>query len=187
MRKTEVQPSGALYPVPVVLVSCLDREADRANVITVAWCGIVASVPPIISVSIRPSRYSYKLISQEREFVVNIPSSIMLDRVDLCGTISGRDADKVSRCNFTMVNASKISCPMIMECSANLECRLNDIVKLGSHDMFVAEVVAAHFDEGILSADGKIDFKKAKPIVLNHGEYWDLGKMIGSYGFSSKL
>lgn len=186
MPKTEVQPSGALYPVPVVLVSCLDREANRANIITVAWCGVAASVPPTISISIRPSRHSHKLIAQEREFVVNIPSSTMLDAVDLCGTVSGKDLDKASRCNFTMVNSSKISCPMVMECPANLECRLKDIVTLGSHDMFIAEVVATHFDEGILTTDGKIDFKKAKPFVLNHGEYWDLGRMIGSYGFSSK-
>ncbi len=186
MPKKEVQPSGAIYPVPVVLVSSLDRDANRGNIITLAWCGIVSSLPPTISVSIRPSRYSHKLITAEREFVINIPAKDILRKVDLCGMVSGSDSDKADRCGFTMINASRISSPMIKDCPVNLECRVKDIIKLGSHDMFIAEVVAVHYDSEILDNAGKIDFKKAKPFVLNHGEYWDLGKMIGNYGFSSE-
>lgn len=186
MRKLEFPPIEALYPVPVVLVSTLDREAGRANVITIAWCGIAASNPPLISVSIRPSRYSHKLITAEREFVVNIPSKDILREADLCGLLSGKDTDKFKRCNFTPIKSSKISSPMIKECPVNIECKLKDVFKLGSHDMFIGEVVAVHKDEAVLRSDGKIDYSKAKPFVFNQGEYWDLGLAIGYYGCSSK-
>jgi flavin reductase (DIM6/NTAB) family NADH-FMN oxidoreductase RutF len=186
MRKLEASPGEALYPVPVVLVSVLDREAGRANIITIAWCGIVASNPPQISISIRPSRHSHKLITVEREFVVNIPSKDILKETDLCGTISGKDTDKFKLCGFTPVKSSKIFSPMIKECPVNIECKLKDVIKLGSHDMFIGEVVAVHKDETISCADGKIDYGKAKPFVFNQGEYRDLGRKLGYYGFSSK-
>lgn len=186
MPKSEVPPREVLYPVPVVLVSCLDREFGRANVITIAWCGIVASNPPLISVSIRPSRHSHKLIMAEREFVINIPSRDILKETDLCGALSGKDTDKMKRCGFTPVQASKISSPMIKECPVNIECRLKDVLKLGSHDMFIGEVVAAHIDDAILGKDGKMDYGKARPFVFNQGEYWGLSKRIGYYGCSSK-
>lgn len=186
MRKLEAPPSEALYPVPVVLVSMLDRKAGRANVVTIAWCGIVASNPPQISVSIRPSRHSHKLITTEREFVVNIPSKEILKETDLCGLISGRDTDKFKHCGFTPVKSSKISSPMIKECPVNIECTLKDVLKLGSHDMFIGEVLAVHKDESVLLPDGKIDYDKAKPFVFNQGEYWDIGSKIGYYGYSSK-
>ena len=186
MPKLEVPPSEALYPVPVVLVSCLDREAGRANIITIAWCGIVASNPPLVSISIRPSRHSHKLITREREFVVNIPHSKLLPETDFCGIHSGSQVDKFKHCKFTAVQASKIGAPMIGECPVNIECRLNSVLKLGSHDMFIAEVVSVHTDSNILNAGGVIDYGRAEPFVFNRGEYWDLGKKIGSYGRSSK-
>ncbi|MBU0605563.1 MAG: flavin reductase family protein [Candidatus Omnitrophica bacterium] len=186
MRKLEVPASEALYPVPVVLVSALDREALRANIITIAWCGVVASKPPLISLSIRPSRHSHKLIIAEREFVINIPAKESVREADLCGTLSGRDIDKFKQCGFTPIKSSKISAPLIKECPVNIECRLKDVVKLGSHDMFIGEVLVVHVDEAILGDDGKIDYAKAKPFVYNQGEYRECGSRIGHYGFSSK-
>ncbi len=186
MLKVEIPPNEALYPVPVVLVSCFDRFTGRPNAITIAWCGIAASNPPSIYVSIRPSRHSHKLIGLEREFVVNIPQKNILKEVDLCGILSGRDTDKFKICNFTAVQSSRISVPMIGECPVNIECRLKDVIKLGSHDMFIADVVTVHRDGCISNPDGSIDFKKADPIVYNRGEYWSLDKKIGYYGYSSK-
>ena len=186
MPKLEVPASEALYPVPVVLVSVRDRAAERANIITIAWCGVVASKPPLISISIRPSRHSHKLIIAERDFAINIPAKKSLREVDLCGILSGRDIDKFKRCGFTPIKSSKISAPHIKECPVNIECVLKDVVKLGSHDMFIGEVVCAHIDEFILGDDGKIDYAKAMPFVYNQGEYRECGSQIGHYGFSSK-
>ena len=186
MRKLEIPASEALYPVPVVLVSARDREALRANIITIAWCGVVASKPPLISISIRPSRYSHKLIITEREFVINIPAKESVREADICGTLSGRDVDKFKQCGFTPIKSSKISAPLIKECPVNIECKLKDVVKLGSHDMFIGEVLVVHVDDSILGDDGKIDYAKAKPFVYNQGEYRECGSRIGHYGFSSK-
>jgi len=186
MSKLEFPPSEALYPVPVVLVSCLDRNAGRGNVITIAWCGIVASTPPLVYVSIRPSRHSHTLISKEREFVVNVPRTGMLRETDLCGICSGSRVDKFKYCDFTAIPASKVAAPMIKECPVNIECKLTKVLELGSHDMFIAEVVSVHADSDIATSKGTIDYAKARPVVFNKGEYWDLGKKIGYYGFSSK-
>ncbi|MCM8790276.1 MAG: flavin reductase family protein [Candidatus Omnitrophica bacterium] len=186
MSKRNIPPSEALYPLPVVLVSCLDRSNDKACAITIAWCGVIASKPPQIYVSIRPSRYSHKIIESEREFVVNIPSKDIMSQVDFCGTHSGRNTDKFKECSFKAIPSSKIASPMISECPVNIECRLKDILRLGSHDAFIGEVVAVHTDEKIIDEKGKIDYEKAKPFVYNQGEYWDLGKKIGYYGCSCR-
>lgn len=186
MPKRWLPPREGLYPVPVALVSCLDRDNRRANAITIAWCGIVSSEPPQISVSIRPSRYSHQLILREKQFVVNIPSADLLREVDLCGILSGRDTDKLSECSLTTANSSKIDAPMIVQCPVNIECVLKHELKLGSHDAFIGEVVAVHVDGDLLDSNSRIDYDKANPIVFCAGEYWDIGRMIGSYGFSRK-
>ena len=186
MKKLEMPPSEALYPVPVVLVSSIDKATKKPNIITIAWCGIICSDPPLISISIRPARFSHKLISDTKDFVINVPSSGMVKEVDTCGVRSGRDIDKFKACSFTPVPSSKVSSPMIKECPVNIECELKKVVKLGVHDMFIGEVVAVHTDEGVVGEDGDIDYSKAKPFVFNQGEYWDLGKKIGTYGFSAK-
>jgi len=185
MAKRELPPSEALYPVPVVLVSCKDTE-KAGNIITIAWCGIVCSSPPLISVSIRPSRHSHKLISQSGDFVVNIPSTKIARQADICGTHSGKATDKFKLCSFTAIPSSRVSSPMIEECPVNIECKLKSTIKLGAHDMFIGEVVAVHADESVTAKGGGIDFKKADPFVFNQGEYWDLGKRIGHYGFSKE-
>jgi flavin reductase (DIM6/NTAB) family NADH-FMN oxidoreductase RutF len=186
MLKHELPPSEALYPVPVVLVSCRDKETGKPNIITLAWCGVACSKPPMLSISIRPSRYSYRLITKARDFVVNIPSAGMLKNVDMCGILSGTKTDKFAACSLTTAKPSKVSSPLIAECPVNIECVLKDVIKLGAHDMFLGEVVAVHADDGVLGHGERIDFDKAAPFVYTHGEYREVGKKIGYYGFSSK-
>lgn len=185
MSKIKLSPSEGLYPVPVVLVSCLDKDTKNSNIITIAWCGVVCSVPPLLSISIRPSRYSHKIITQTGDFVINIPTSDIIKEADMCGVRSGRDMDKFKECAFTKIPSSKISSPIIKECPVNIECKLKSVTQLGTHDMFIGEVVAIHADENIV-AGGRIDFKKAKPFVYNQGEYWNLGEQIGHYGYSAR-
>lgn len=175
-----------LYPVPVVLVSCVDAKNGKANIITIAWCGIICSEPPLISISIRPSRHSHKLISQARNFVVNIPSRALVKQVDICGVTSGKDTDKFRELSLTPVPSKKINSPMIGQCPVNIECRLKDVIKLGSHDMFIGEVVCVHADDSLMSPDGSIDYARAEPFTYNQGEYRDIGDKIGYYGFSRK-
>ena len=184
MPKLELSPSEALYPVPVVLVSC--GTQDLANIITIAWCGVVCSEPPILTISIRPSRYSNKIIKETGDFVINIPTQNLLKETDICGTVSGHDKDKFDICGFTKSEPSIARAPMIKECPANIECKVNKILSLGTHDMFMGEVVKVHRDTSILNKEGNIDYSKATPIVYNQGEYWSLGKRIGRYGFSTE-
>ncbi len=166
------------------MVSC--GSGEKANIITIAWCGVVCSKPPLLSVSIRPSRHSNKLIKEANDFVINIPTEELIKSVDLCGITSGKDKDKFGLCNFTKIPSKKITSVMIKECPVNIECKLNSVTKLGAHDMFIGEVVAVHIDKKIIGPDGRIDYKKAKPFVYNQGEYWSLGEKISSYGFSGK-
>ncbi len=184
MPKLELSPSEALYPVPVVLVSCGSR--DRANIITIAWCGVACSKPPIVSISIRPSRYSNGIIRETCDFVINIPSRKLLKETDICGTVSGRDKDKFGLCGFTKSDPSIVKSPMIKECPTNIECKVTQILSLGTHDMFLGEVVKVHHETSILGKEGKANYFKAAPIVYNQGEYWSLGKRIGRYGFSAE-
>lgn len=184
MPKIELPPSEALYPVPVVLVSSGDK--DRANIITIAWCGIVCSGPPLLSISIRPSRHSYKMIRDKGDFVINIPSEELLEKIDFCGMISGSSTDKFKAAGFTKIASSKVTAPIIEECPVNIECKVIKSINLGTHDMFIGEIVAVHADEDVLDEGGNINYKKAKPIVYNRGEYWNLGKKVGYYGFSFK-
>jgi flavin reductase (DIM6/NTAB) family NADH-FMN oxidoreductase RutF len=186
MKKLETPPSEALYPVPVVLISCIDKNSGKANIITIAWCGIICSNPPLVSISIRPSRHSHKLIKETGDFVINIPTAQMVRKVDLCGIRSGKDIDKFRACSFSALPSSLVSSPMIKECPVNIECKLKSITSLGVHDMFIGEVVSVHTDENVIGENGDVDYSKAMPLVFNQGEYWDLGKRIGSYGFSSE-
>ena len=186
MPKLELPPSEALYPVPVVLVSCLDKKNNKANIITLAWCGVVCSKPPMLGVSIRPGRYSYKLIKDTGDFVVNIPSVDLLRQADACGVLSGRDTDKFSDCSFGKIPSKKISSPMIENCPVNIECRLKNVISLGTHDLFLGEVVAVHADSDLMGAGGRIDFNKVSSFVYMQGEYREVGNKIGHYGFSAK-
>jgi flavin reductase (DIM6/NTAB) family NADH-FMN oxidoreductase RutF len=186
MKKSELSPCPALYPVPVALVSSIDKATGKINIITIAWCGNICSDPPMVSISIRPSRLSHSIISQTKDFVINIPTSDMARKVDLCGVKSGRDTDKFKACSLTPAASLKISSPAIKECPVNIECALKSVIKLGTHDMFIGEVLTVRADESIMGENGAIDYAKARPFTYNQGEYWDLGKNIGSHGFSSR-
>ncbi len=185
MAKILTKPDAALFPVPVILVSCADKEG-RPNIITLAWCGMVCSEPPQLSISIRPHRYSYQLIKDTGEFVVNIPSAEIVGQVDQAGVVSGKAVDKFKEFGFTAEAASVVKAPLIKECTVSIECKVKQSYLLGTHEVFIGEIVAVHIDESIVGADGKIDYKKANPFTYCHGEYWTLDKKIGSYGYSKK-
>ena len=173
-----------LYPNPVVMVSCSNGKTD--NIITLAWVGTVCSNPPMISISIRPSRYSHEIITASKELVINIPDAKMTEACDFCGTHSGRDIDKFKALNLTKEKGFTVNTPLIKECPVNIECKVSKVINLGTHDMFIGEVVAVHADDALLDRNGRIDYAKARPFVFNGGEYWSLGSKIGSYGYSQK-
>ncbi|BCV25940.1 flavin reductase family protein [Gelria sp. Kuro-4] len=169
--KKQLTPQTLLYPVPVVLVSC-GGLAGPKNIVTLAWAGVVNSTPPMVGIGVRPSRYSHELISQTGEFVVNIPRADQLKAVEVCGSTSGRTSDKFAATGLTAVPAQKVKAPLIAECPVNLECRVQQVVKLPSHDLFLAEIVAVHADETVLDARGRIDPAKARPLAYCNGQYW---------------
>jgi flavin reductase (DIM6/NTAB) family NADH-FMN oxidoreductase RutF len=181
--KVSKGPTTLLFPCPVALITCRDDEG-RDDIITLAWVGVACSDPPTIGIGIRTSRYSRELIEQSGEFVVNIPTEDQLARTDFCGMISGRDADKWDVTGFTRESARKVRAPMIRECPVNLECVVKESVELGSHRLYLGEVVDTHIDEDVLNAERRIDYAKVAPIVYNAREYWSLGRRIGTYGFA---
>ncbi len=183
--KIQKKPYTALFPCPVVLVTCVDSEG-KPNIITLAWAGTVCSEPPTVGLGIRPSRYSHKLINESKEFVVNIPTVKIIKETDYCGVTSGKDVDKFAETKLTPEQADIVKAPLIRECPVNMECKLKDVIPLGAHDLFLGEIVQVHIDQNILDAKGNIDFTKADPFVYNVGEYWSIHKKIGTYGFSKQ-
>lgn len=182
--KLKKNPWPALFPCPVILVTCTDSKG-KSNIITLAWTGIACSDPPTISVSIRPHRYSSKIIEESGEFVVNIPTIEILKETDFCGIVSGKEMDKFAETQLTKEPAEKVKPPLIKECPINIECSLKKKIPLGVHDMFLGEIIRVHIEQKILNKDGKIDFTKISPVAYNQGEYWSLDKKIGSHGFSA--
>ena len=172
-----------LYPVPAVMVSCADREG-RTDIITVAWTGTVCSSPPMVSISIRPERFSYHMIRETGEFVVNLTTEKLVRAADLCGVKSGRDTDKWKLAGLTPEKASQVAAPLIAESPVNIECRVTEVLPLGSHHMFLGEVAAVQVDASLLDESGRLDLQKAAPAVYSHGEYYGLGKLIGTFGYS---
>lgn len=183
--KIKKNPWTALFPCPVVLVTCVDFTG-KPNIITLAWAGTVCSEPPMIALGIRPSRYSHKLIEASKEFVVNIPSTKILKESDYCGVTSGKKVDKFSKTKLTQEKATKVKAPLIRECPVNMECILKDMLPLGAHDVFFGEIVQVHVDEEALDENGNIDFAKADPFTYNQGEYWSIHKKIGTHGCSKQ-
>lgn len=174
-----------LYPVPAVMVSCA-RPSERPNIITVAWTGTVCSNPAMVSISVRPQRYSYNIIRETGEFVINLTTEKLVRATDYCGVRSGRDVDKFREMNLTAGKADKVAAPLIEESPVNIECRVKDVMELGTHHMFLAEVVAVDIDDRYLDASGKFNLNKAGLIVYSHGEYLGLGEKLGSFGYSVK-
>lgn len=183
LRKKHVWKPGALLsPVPPAMVSC--GTMDKPNVLTVAWTGIVNSHPPMTYISLRPERYSYGIIKKSGEFVINLATEELVFAADYCGVKSGRDVDKFAQMKLDPYEASQVSAPMIAESPISIECRVKEIIPLGSHDMFLSEIVAVNVDDSAFNDAGKIDFIKCGLIAYAHGEYFRLGKRLGSFGFS---
>ncbi len=174
--------SALLGPVPPVLVSCGSAEAP--NLFTVAWAGTVCTQPPRLAISVRPSRHSYGLIKRSGEFVVNLPTEALARAVDWCGVKSGRDVNKFSAMRLTAAPASAVGCPLLAQSPVNLECRVFQVLPLGSHDLFLADVVAVDVDEALLDAEGKLHLERAGLLAYAHGGYYALGRQLGTFGWS---
>ena len=176
--------STQLAPVPAVLVGTGGGNfAD--NLITVAWVGIVCSAPPMLSISVRPERFSYQPLVETGEFTVNVPLASQAEIVEWCGVVSGREHDKFAEKKLTAVRGSKIAAPLVEECPLNLECKVKEIIKLGSHDLFLAEIVAVQVSEEYLTGTGRLDLEHNGGVLgYAHGHYFQLGKCLGHFGFS---
>lgn len=182
MVKQTWKGSTLLNPEPPVLVSCGSMEA--ANLITIGWTGTICTQPSMVSISVRPERYSYQLIKDSGEFVINLPTRKLVRAVDWCGVKSGRDYDKFAEMKLTPLPASTVSCPILAESPVNLECQVTQVIPLGSHDLFLAKVTAVDVDEALLDEKGKLCLERADLIVYSHGEYFALGKQLGTFGYS---
>jgi flavin reductase (DIM6/NTAB) family NADH-FMN oxidoreductase RutF len=185
MEKEFWKPGNMLYPLPAVMVSC-GRKDEKPNIVTVAWTGTICTNPAMVYISLRPSRYSYDIIEETKEFVINLTTKKLIRAVDYCGVKSGRDVDKFKAMDLTPVMAQKVNCPMILESPVNIECRVEQIIKLGSHDMFTAKVLGVHADPAFMDLKGKFDLNRAEPIIYSHGEYFALGELLGTFGYSVK-
>lgn len=183
MGKIEWKPGNMLYPLPVVMVTVADEEGQD-NIITVAWAGTVCTNPPMVSISVRPERYSYAILRDTKEFVINLTTEKLVRATDYCGVKSGREVDKFKETGLTREKASHVGAPMIQESPVCIECRVREIQELGSHSIFVADVLAVHVDEKYMDEKGKFDLALSNPIVYSHGEYYGLGKKLGTFGYS---
>lgn len=185
MAKQAWKPGNLLYPAPAVMVSC-GREGAKPNIITIAWCGTICSDPPMLSISIRPERYSYGIIRETNEFVVNLNTEKLAYATDFCGVKSGRDTDKFHQMGLTPFPSKHIKAPGIAESPVNIECRVLQVIPLGSHDMFLAEVVGVSVEDSYLDEGGKFHLNDTGIVAYSHGEYWTLGEQIGKFGYSVK-
>ena len=182
--KTTLKAGNMLNPTPVVMVSC-GYSIDEYNIITIAWTGTLCTDPPLCYISIRPQRYSYNIIKENREFVINLVNDKLSAYADWCGVKSGAKVDKFEATGLTPVRGSKISAPLILESPVNIECKVKEIIPLGSHDMFLSEIVAVDADKSLFnSKTNALELKKANLVSYSHGNYFNLGKLIGKFGFS---
>lgn len=186
MSKKLLKPSTALTPVPAVMVSCCNSAGEN-NIITLAWVGTLCSEPPLIGIGIRKSRFSYEMVKETGEFVVNLPSEGLAWATDFCGINSGRNVDKFGELELTAVPGEKVKAPLIGECPVNIECKVKQVLELGSHDLFIGEVVAVHADDEVLDENGSLCIEQAKLISYAGGKYWGLkDNPLGDAGFSKK-
>jgi flavin reductase (DIM6/NTAB) family NADH-FMN oxidoreductase RutF len=173
-----------LSPVPVVLVSCGGTRGWKPNLITIAWVGSVCTDPPMVSIAVRPERYSHAIIKTTGEFVVNVPSVGQARATDWCGVVSGRDAEKFAGAGLTPAAGLNVGCPIVLECPLNIECRVRNSLKLGSHTLFLAEVTAVQVSAELVDARGRLNLQKAGLMAFAHGHYFALGRHLGHFGFS---
>lgn len=185
MAKQSWKPGNMVYPLPAVMVSVTDGKG-KDNIITVAWVGTVCTNPPMVSISVRPERYSYAMLRDTKEFVINLTTEKLAFATDYCGVRSGRDVDKFKEMKLTKEKADFVQAPMILESPVSIECRVREIHELGSHHMFLADVLAVHADEDYMDEKKKFDLNKSRPLVYSHGEYTGIGKPIGTFGYSVK-
>ncbi|HJB19103.1 MAG TPA: flavin reductase family protein [Candidatus Bariatricus faecipullorum] len=183
MAKQLWKGGNMLYPVPAVMVSLADRE-EKSNIITVAWAGTVCTNPPMLSISVRPERYSYGILKDTGEFVVNLTTEHLARATDFCGVKSGRDVDKFRELGLTEESAEFVRAPLIGESPVNLECRVTKVEELGSHHLFLAEVLAVHADEAYLDENNRFALEKTRPLAYVHGQYYGLGNLLGTFGYS---
>lgn len=185
MAKQLWKPGNMLYPLPVVMVSLADRDG-KPNIITIAWAGTICTNPPMVSISVRSERYSYPILKETGEFVINLTTKELAYATDYCGIKSGRDVDKFREMGLTPLQGEQVKAPLIGESPVNIECRVRQIMPLGSHDMFIADVVAVHADEKYMDENHKFHLEKAEPIVYSHGAYLVCGEQLGTFGYSVK-
>ncbi|MCI5883185.1 MAG: flavin reductase family protein [Eubacterium sp.] len=186
MKKQEWKPGNMLYPVPAVMVSC-GREKEIPNIITVAWTGTICSDPAMLSISVRPERYSYGIIRETKEFVVNLTTKDLARATGWCGVKSGRDVDKFQQMHLTAAKAIHLkSAPIIAESPVNIECKVKEVLELGSHHMFLAEVAGVQISEKYMNETGKFELNDTGLVAYSHGEYFTLGEKIGKFGYSVK-
>jgi flavin reductase (DIM6/NTAB) family NADH-FMN oxidoreductase RutF len=182
MPKTVWKPGTMLYPVPAVLVT--SRYEEKDNIITVSWAGTVCTEPPMLSISLRPERLSYMMIRGSGEFVVNLPVETIARAVDFCGVKSGREVDKFAGCALTRARAHRVSAPLIAECPVSIECRVSRMIELGSHHMFIADVLAVNVDERLIDKKGKLRLEDARLLCYSHGQYFSVFRPLEKFGFS---
>jgi len=182
MAKVTWKSGTFIYPLPAVMVSCGTME--NSNIITVAWTGILNTNPATVYISVRPTRYSHKLIKEQKEFVINLTNKELAKATDWCGVKTGAKVDKFKEMHLHKEKANFVSCPMIKESPVSVECRVKEIKSLGSHDMFIAEVLAINADEKYIDEKGAFDISKCDLIAYSNGHYYTLGKKIGRFGFS---
>lgn len=183
MAKQSWKPGNMLYPVPAVLVSCRDKEG-KDNLLTIAWAGTICSDPAMLSISVRKERHSYKMIKESGVFVVNLTTKDLVKATDYCGVKSGKDEDKFAAMGLSKGEAEKINAPIIMESPVNIECKVQQVLELGSHDMFLAEVVNVQISDEYMDEKGGFHLNDAGLLAYSHGEYYELGAKLGTFGYS---
>lgn len=182
MAKQFWKGSALLAPVPAALVTCGTME--KPNVLTIGWTGICCTRPPMTYISVRPERFSHDIIKESGEFVINLTTSAMVKQTDFCGVKSGRDMNKIEKCNFHLVESHKLNVPLIEECPVSLECRVVEVKPLGSHTMFLAEIIGVDVDEKFIDSKGKLNLQQCGLMAYAHGEYFALGRKLGDFGYS---
>ena len=185
MAKEIWKPGNMLYPLPVVMASMEDFNG-KYNIITIAWAGTGCTNPPMVSISVRPERYSFPILQERGEFVINLTTKKLAYAADYCGVKSGREVDKFKELGLTPVTAETVKAPMIKESPVNIECRVSQVIPLGSHHMFLAEIKAVHADDRYMDEKRKFHLEYAEPIVYSHGTYFICGEQIGTFGYSVK-
>ena len=185
MGKQHWKAGNMLNPVPAVMVSVTDKEG-KSNIITVAWAGTVCTNPPMVSISVRPSRFSYQILEETGEFVINLTNESLVKACDYCGVVSGRDVDKFAKTGLTPIPMEHVHAMGIDESPVNMECKITEKRELGSHTMFIAEVVGVTVDDQYMDETGKFHINESGLVMYSHGEYFALGKKLGKFGYSVK-